>query len=373
MNKRYFVRYSIETPNALANRKEIEKGEHSIYKFNFGSNEIALYDYKNCLFSDCYVDAESMDKAEEASKGLVENILNLIDFSTASASASSLFISIYDAAPDLKDREFKQVFYVSMLDRNVSLIDKEIFGEIFKVSNKNKDERIIRAIAWLRKGYLEQKHIDKFTAFWTGLETINELLCDLFSVPQSERKMKCRKCGELIMPITIGIGKLFVDDMKIEKGLFDKIRRARGKLLHGGGPLDNSFVNEIKECNPTVRKALIMGIGRLLQMDGGVIKNIIEKKSKVYNERIRVILKANLVDFDPPPIEEFNRQPRNEVIDSRFLDRIVDEEGKVVVTINQKFKTNATMNKIRLEVWSEDSSSLEHGKFLDIQITPGKK
>jgi len=373
MTKRYFVRYFIETPNAIANRKAIETGQVSIYKFNFGNHEIALYDHKNGLFSDCYVDVEPMDKAEEISKALVENVLNLIDFSTASASSSPLFISIYDASPDLQEREYKRVFPVSMPERNVSLIDKEIFEEIFKVSNKNKEERIIRAIAWLRKGYLEQKHIDKFTAFWTGLESINELLSDFFNIPLPERKMKCRKCGELIMPITTGIGKLFVDDMKIEKELFDKVRRARGKLLHGGGPLDMGFINEIKKYNLVVRKALIVGIGKLLQMGDRTIENMIEKKSKVYNERIRVVLRANLINFNPPGIEEFDRQPRNDLVDSKFLDRIVDDEGKVDVTINQQFKTNVAMNQMRLEVWSDDATSIESGKFVDIKITPGKE
>lgn len=373
MNKRYFVRYFVETPNAIANRKAIETGLVSCYKFNFGNHEIALYDDKQGLFSDCYIDAESLDKAEEISKVLVENVLNLVDFSTSSASSSPLFISIYDASPDLQEREYKQVFPISMPERNVSLIDKELFEEIFKVSNKNKEERIIRAIAWLRKGYLEQKHIDKFTAFWTGLESINELLCDFFNIPLPERKMKCGKCGELIIPITTGIGKLFVDDMKIEKELFDKVRRARGKLLHGGGPLDTGFINEIKEYNPIVRKALIVGIGKLLQMSDRTIENVIAKKSKVYNERIRVVLKANLINFSPPGIEEFNRQPRNDLVDSKFLDRIVDDEGKVDVTINQQFKTNVTMSKIRLEVWGDDATSIESGKFVDIKVISGKK
>jgi hypothetical protein len=360
MIKRYFVRYFIETPNAISNRLEIENGKFSNWKFNLGNTEIILYDDKQGLHADLYLDAESLEKGEEKSKMFIENILNLIDFSTSSASSISLFISIYDASLGLKERDCKQVFYQPILERNISIVDKDIFSDIFNAFNKNNDERVVRAISWLRKGYLEQKHVDKFIAFWTGLESINELLGDYFKIPAEKRRMKCRKCGTTLYTISAGVERLFVDKVKVEKVIFTKIRKARGKLLHGGGPLGDNFVNEIKDYNPKIRKALLLGIGGLLQISDNTIENIIKKKSKAYNEKIRIIIKAKLTNFNPPDLKEFNAQPRFDLIENNLLKREVPINGKLVLTINPKFKkVNATFKDEKVEMWGDDDTSIE--------------
>ena len=294
------LRYFIETSNAVSNRRELENGKFLNWKFNLGNTEIVLYDDKQGLRADSYIDAESLEKSEEKSKKFIENTLNLIDFSTSSASSSPLFISIYDASLGLVEREYKKVFYQAISERNISVVDKDIFSDIFNAFNKNNDERIVRAMSWLRKGYLEQNHVDKFIAFWTGLESINELLGDYFEIPLEERKKKCDKCGTTLYTITAGVERLFVNKVKVDKVIFTKIRSARGKLLHGGGPLDNNFVNEIKDYNPVIRKALLLGIGRLLQISDNTIENIIKKKSKAYTEKVRIIIKAKLTNFNPP-------------------------------------------------------------------------
>jgi len=42
MTKRYFVRYFVETSNAVSNRREIENGKYISWKFNLGNTEIVL-------------------------------------------------------------------------------------------------------------------------------------------------------------------------------------------------------------------------------------------------------------------------------------------------------------------------------------------
>lgn len=360
MIKRYFIRYFVETSNTVRNRREIENGKLFNWKFNLGNTEVVLYDDKHGLQADFYIDTESLEKGEEKSKIFIENILNLIDFSTSSASSTPLFISIYDASLGLVEREYKQVFYQPISERNISVIDKDIFRDIFNAFNKNNDERVVRAISWLRKGYLEQKHVDKFIAFWTGLESINELLGDYFKIPAEKRKMKCRKCGTPLFIITAGVERLFMDKVKVDKVIFTKIRSARGKLLHGGGPLDDNFVNELKKHIPKVKKALLFGIGELLQVSDNTIENIIKKKPKAYTEKIRIIIKAKLTDFNPPDLSEFDKQPRLDLIENNLLKREVTKNGKLVSTINPKFKkVNATFKDEKVEMWGDDNTSIE--------------
>lgn len=371
MAKRYFVRYFIKTPNSIGSRQEIESGKAFAWKFNFGDTEISLYDHKQGLFADFYIYAESFNYAEKKSKTFIENILNLIDFSTSSASSLVLLISGYDASKGLLEREYKQVFYVPIRERNVNVINKKIFSEIFDIFGKNEDERIVRAVSWLRKGYFEQKPIDKFIAFWTSLESLNELLCDFFKISTENRKIKCNKCGNVVFNISsIGIKKLFIDEANIDKELFEKIRGARGKLLHGGGPLNDNFVNEIKLCIPLTRKALITGIGKLLQMSDESIEDIVQQKPKMYKEKIRIILKANLLNFTPPKLKRIGKQPRVDLVDTDLLERIVDRQGKLNIKSRTKFKfNNATFDKIALELWGEENTCITRAQISEIEKT----
>ncbi len=238
---------------------------------------------------------------------------------------------------------------------------------MFNLFDKNKDRRIVRAISWLRKGYLERKDVDKFIAFWVGLESINELLCDLFKIPSEERILKCKNCDKLLHPITAGIKKLFIDEIKIGGEGFKNIKGMRAKLLHGGGPLDNDFVNKIKEYNPIVKKSLIVGLGKLLEMEEKDIDKINQQKSKLYNETIRFIIKANLVSFEPPEISEFIKQPKIDLIEENLLNRIIDNQGKLNLKSKMMLKSNASFNNITYEVPNEDNTCITSIKIDEIK------
>ena len=368
VKKRYFLRYFIKTPNSIGNRKEIENGKISAWKFVFGNNEISLIDHIDGLFSDLLVEANSMEEAERKSKVFVENILNLIDFSTSSASSSAVLVNIYDASPNkLPRREYKQIFYLPLKERNIFPLNEKAFGEIFYCFNNFNDKKIIRAISWLRKGHLEENCIDKFIAFWTGLEVINELLADKFNVPLDERKMKCKKDDGSFqeIPITVGIRKLF-EEIK-EKKLFKEIRQTRGKLLHGGGSLDDNFVNKIKEYNPIVRKALVFGIG-ILQIDDKIIEQIISQRSKRYTEKLKVIVKSHLIDFTPPRLEEVGKQPRLDLVDRDLLKRYVKSDEELNLQERIIFKCiNAKFEGFTIELWGEEDTSIVNAQIINVK------
>lgn len=373
MNKKYFVRYVIETPNSIANRKGIEGHNVVAMKFNLDKTEISLYDHKYGLISDSYLEAESLDEAEQKSKVFIENILNLIDYSTSSASGPALLVIAYDATDDLNQRAFKQIIYKSLLERNIKVVKQEIFEDIFKAFDKNKDARIVRATSWLRKAYLEKNYIDKFIAYWTGLESINDLLCDFFLISAEDRKWKC-SCGRTILPVSsVGIKTLFLDAIKIDNRQFSKIRNARNDLIHGNAPLDDNFVEEIKQYSPICKKALIVGIGILLGIGGDIIDEITKEKTATYSEKIRLIIEANLKNFTTPKLEELGRQPRFEITDESLLERIVDNQGKLSIKRKMGFKAiNADFDIKALESRGDDDSSIEKSEFGNFKINKSK-
>lgn len=362
MEKKYFVRYMIDTPNSIEKRQGVEGRVHSAWKFNLGKSEFALIDYDFGLYSDFYLKAYSIMKAEQKSKAIIETILNFIDYSTVSASAPAFLAIIYDATENQSRREFKQIIYKTLLDRNITVIDKDIFGEIFQAFNKNKDSRIVRAVSWLRKAFLEEKPIDKFIAFWTGLECINVLLCDNFEIPPDERKWKCSKCDTTILPISSkGIKALFIDELKIKKKRFEKIRDARNNLLHGRIPLDDDFVSEIREYNPLVKNVLITGLGKLLKLKNETIEKILKEKTFRYNEKVRFVIITELLDFNPPILKDFGKQPWFEITKDELLERFTTEERDLTIKGRLGLKlVNARCNKdIVVEVRGEDESSIK--------------
>lgn len=297
--------------------------------------------------------------------------MSLIDFTTSSYSSSS-FVSSYEASPDLKIRRYKQVFHIPTQERNTTVINEGIFEEIF---NKKIEKRILRGISWLRKGYLEQKDVDKFIAFWTGLESISELLCDFFEISTEDRKRICDKCGNTIDKriSSLGTKTLFLKEIENDKKLFRRIRGARGKLLHGGGPLSEEFIGEIRIYNPLIRKALITGIGKLLEISNGTVKSVIQRKTKSYSDRVKIIIKTNLVDFNPPGIEYFTRQPRFDMESNKLLKREVDNQGKLSITKNLKIKTNVNLRGIALEAWGPDGTSIASFEITGFKIRAKKQ
>ncbi|MFX0137563.1 MAG: hypothetical protein ACFFDN_28250, partial [Candidatus Hodarchaeota archaeon] len=117
MEKKYFIRRIIVTPNSLASREEKESKKQWSWKFNFKDAEVLTYDAEYGLFTDCYIEADSSENAELKSKIYTENIVAMIDFTTLSASAPSNLIITYDASEKIIEREFKQIRYKTIPER----------------------------------------------------------------------------------------------------------------------------------------------------------------------------------------------------------------------------------------------------------------
>jgi hypothetical protein len=367
MTKTFFTRYFIETPNSFSNRKDIMNNHFSSLRVNWTDSNIIFYDNRYGLRVDTYTEATSKEEAKSKTKNLVENILSIIDLTNSSGSNPATFVSIYDATDNLTEREYEQIFHIPLHERNIRVTDIQsllkilrVFGDVF---GKN-EQRIIRAIFWFRKGLFEKNVVDKFISFWTGLESINELLCNYFGLTEDERKWKCNICHSVILPVsTIGIKKLFIDILKFDNDNFQKIRNARNDLIHGGSPLNTDFVKEIMDYNPIIKKALIIGIGELLQIDNKIINKIIKYTPIKYIDSFRIILKLNLLGLEIPKIEEVDSQPIVD-LDYDILKPEINDEGKLDIKGKVLFKfKNLKFDNGIYEVRADDFSSIQKIKL----------
>lgn len=370
MEKRFFVRYFIKTSNSIGSRKDIEKDNYLGLDFKIDDNKLAVYDNKMGLWVDCYINCSSINDAEKKSEILINSILSLIDFQTSTSSFIPILDIIYDASHDLTKREYKKIFYFPIAERNIIKINIPILKEIFNVFTKNKERRIVRAINWFKKGNLEEEIVDKFIAYWTGLESINKLLIKSLDISDEEKSRKCKYCGGIVDEITsIGIEKLFTDIVGVDKSIFTKIRRTRGKLVHGEGPLDDEFINKVEGYNPIVRKTLIIGLGRLLCIEYKIIEDIIGKVPRKYSDIVKIFAKTNIVNFIPPELKYFGQQP-NAVLKNKITEREINDIGELNkqgdIKIDFNVKTDGTAE---IESFADNNSCIKKFKISDLRIS----
>ncbi len=363
----YFIRRFIETPNSISSRKEIETRNFKIWKFKFKSGELILYDSKYGLFTDSYIKASSSDNAEHLSKTYTENLVSLIDFITASSSPSSRLILLYESSENLLKRDFKQIFHKLLKERNIKEIDQKAFKDLFLALDKNLDPRLFRALGWRRKANLQKIPIDKFISYWTGLESISSLLFDHYKIPEEERAFKCKNCGQFIFPSSLkGVKKLFLNEIKDDKQLYYKIRDTRNKIIHGLVQLDEEFIKKIEKYNPFVKKALIIGIGKLIPISDDITGKITEQKHIKYHERLRYVVKAKLTNFFPPKIGDISKQPYFSLEKDVQKDRYLDEKNKLHLIFNPELKAhNANFEKPEIFIYGDVDSAIENVAFLN--------
>jgi hypothetical protein len=340
------------------------------YRFTLGNTELVFYDLKDGMVADTYIQAESIDEAENKSKLTVETIMSLIDYATSSASSPGIITTIYDATEGVDKREFRKVIHLPMPERGLKKIDPEVFRSVLeKFFVEGFPPEISRALALLRKGYIEKDAVNRFIFLWSGLEALNSLLADKFAIPLEDRYLKCDHCGKKTGSFkSVGIEKLFTNQLSYTKKVFHDIRRARGKFLHGHSA-SQDFINEIKTYNPSLRKALIHGIGLLMDLKNSTIQEIVEKEISRYGEEYRFVIKTHLTDFQPPEIVNVNAQPDILMDRHELTDRVLTDDGKITASVTSNFilqPRDVFKDDIVLEVRSDPGSLIENVKFRDV-------
>ena len=197
--------------------------------------------------------SHSREDAEADTKAIAENILNLITYSTLAFCGAARLTSI---------TEFQEhgnpLFssYIYPFDENEKMgsivpVAQQEFREIFDAMGKTGgQERVARALSWLRKGINEENIVDEFAAYWIGLEVLKSILRRML-------KMKSKKPAEWD-----GVKNIYVNELHFSD--FDKVEKARDKLFHGFESLTTAFIDEIKAHTEPTRKTLLASLASVL-------------------------------------------------------------------------------------------------------------
>jgi hypothetical protein len=230
------------------------------------------YKIQSGIYLRVFIRAENLKEAINEAKSLTDEVTSFITLITGVSLDIPIEKLAYEVTSEVEERDFLQVFYnpiptsISRRTLNhdilLSLIDK------FIQVKPNEKDHIARAIQWYRIGSLTPNIFDKFICFWIGLETLNPIFQERFSVKNDPTT--CPSCGyQWISTRTVSGLRTFIQT-KIPEGkeIYRRIHDLRVTLIHSIERL-STLHKEVSELVPRVAEILFRAICFLLEIPIG--------------------------------------------------------------------------------------------------------
>lgn len=340
MKSNFIFHFIAPSGVSLNNRIEHQNKIGNIYVFHFDNNEIYIKD--GLLNIDNFLIFNGLElfiKCEDSSENdafkkaqiLAETILSLISFTTMSYVGPAKFLSVID---DSNNNEYFKIKFNVYNDKEENLnsltkLNQETFKLVWDAFKKNDNkDRLLRSIAWLRKGFNE-KNLDQFVAYFIGIEILQAPLNMLFGVDKKNYIFKFFHKHQSNDYWT-GIKKVFNDNLQCS--FFNKIKKRRNDILHGSKKLDNDFISSVKGYTDIVKKALITAQCLLLNLDKEIMEKIVNQKWAKFKPEMWFTLHGQVGKFDFNSLRELvNFYPTADVkINNRI--KGIGNNGELTIT-----------------------------------------
>ncbi len=344
---KYFVRLYARTPISFTKDRETQQTEGSASPFTIPdfNGEGQVYDLLtkeiksglnlHCgLAMDEIIEAENIEKAMENAKAVAEGIFNLCFFITLTECQPAKVVFAYEYDSGISNRKFIQETHVkdniyTPVVGNLKVINQgqmiEVFQRYTANVSKESQERIGRALSYLRKSNNDSNLLDKFIYLWIGLESIQDDLNILFPDPNPPVEGKS----------WYGIKSIFNE---LGFNCFNKSRGHRGALIHGGNRLINT--SKTRDYIEKTRKVLITALAKLIKLEPDLEKQLrdTEPSRMLSDQTLRIETTLNN-SYNPPLLKEIYEQP---FIKFQGLERFYNLEtnGKLGIT----FKNTSVVN-----------------------------
>lgn len=330
---KFLIQHSSITLASLSNRTEQQNTPLPMWKFDFANSNIILalgdlvedaqgVKLHTGLNITVALEADSQEQAEIISKGVTENLLNLITFSTLTFCHPAQLVSIIsiDKQPLPRLKSYLYPFDKNELIGSLTLINEQTFREIYQAfASCTEMPRVARALSWLRKGVNEENLVDEFTAYWVGIEVIKSVLRRML-------QMRKKNPGEWD-----GVKDIYENHLQLLN--FKKVEEARNGLLHGYRELDNVFVNEIKGYVEPTRKTLIASIANILKLNKDTLDSLTDKKPRRLRKRPWTVIEGDIEKLPQDPEVLLKNLPRIRP-ENLTVDYSINESGEVNLNIN---------------------------------------
>jgi hypothetical protein len=211
----------------------------------------------------------NIDDAIKKAKAVADAVVSFATFCNAVGLPTVREDLSYEITAGISDRDFLQLFHDIPVQSSRRELDARIMidlmGRVFGITDDDSRDRVSRAISWHRRGCLAIDELEKFTWFWTGLETINPLLQEHFNV--SDDPIICGNCGNKWMgpSTTSGVRAAVQKLLPNGSALHPRMKELRNGLIHGRTSLQ-SLRSEASVLQGPTREALVRSVLLLVNM-----------------------------------------------------------------------------------------------------------
>jgi len=360
---RYYIQYHSQTIASLKGRKEQQTFPFDGWVVDFPKLELrivladsvketASINLHTGLNIIANLRANSVEEAKETSKNVVETILNLISFSTLTHCNAAKLVSIASIVDKEPHRftHFAYPFDGHEMMGSVRIVDEPTFRAIFEAFYESSNQqRIMRALTWLRKGIGEENSVDEFVSYWVGLEVAKPIL-------RRNLRRKVRNPREWDGVEDIFTGKLRFNNFGAIK------KKARNGLLHGFRELDDEFMREISGYLDPIRKTLVCCIGSILGLEDNAILTI-ANKTPARIPQVWTVMDGDLRNLPRDLNELLEKYP---TVDAEILNKefSIDGSGNLSMkfTVNHHFHgpNDTKWNVKSVELWGNREAGIQH-------------
>ena len=212
--------------------------------------------------------------ATTRARGVLIRALDWLSFHVAASLPNPRILKCYEVTSGEKKGQFEQYHYIDFLDpvsvRQIDIAELSQAYESILKHKKSHQDRLYRAMHWYRLAFQSEDYIDRFTAVWIGLETINPILKKHYQLEKKYQDFdgkevdfeKCPECGHKPVQMLNGVNHLLKEVIEDEESISD-VRKLRRETLHGFG-LMSEITPKAKELLPKLTVALDMGLRMLL-------------------------------------------------------------------------------------------------------------
>jgi hypothetical protein len=301
------VRFQPNIDNIILNFEEPEKPKKII--ISKIEKTLSGCNVQSGLHFRVFLKANNIKEAINEAKSFTDGIISFITLVTGVGLDIPIEKLAYEITKNVKERDFLQVLHDPLhlpisrrtLDHKLLtlLIDK-----IIKLEPSLR-ERVGRAIQWYRMGSMASNIFDKFNCYWIGLEALNPILQEKFSV--GDDPVKCPACGHewIHIPTVSGIRTFIQTKIPEGKKLYKRFHRLRVNLMHSKRALETLY-GEATSLVPKIAEVLFRAICFILEVANWEkipYKGILEKVP------LRVELEAILVGGEPESLGPDGQDP----------------------------------------------------------------
>ncbi len=320
------------------------------------------------IFLEVSCKAEDIDSAISSTIEMIDSLVSLLCLSHQTWAIPVKFISGIDVTPGLPYRTLIQHFpmpiYLMPGRKYKNDVFESVWNKIMEFDDGNMPW-LMRATRWYRKATLESDTLDQFVNLWTGLEALNELVKNKYSLPKEKPIRPCKKCGAPVAmePTLTGIEYLFE---KVSSGEWITARKTRIGLMHGYKDI-SEIVKNARQAIPAMHRALLFGICDILGLPPEIQQKMMrEPLMEFTSPTLRV--QASLHNLPHERLVDYSVRPRLALDTSVIATKVEDGQRTEIRNLGLRLEGfKGTWTPVKAEVYGKE---LPKDLQMEFNLTP---